>query len=192
MDTSAGQIVLWSSLFATVFGRAEELFGLLLATRAQNGSARIHLAVAKPLSRYQSDEEQRTTRMTTREQWLRGALVATVLIHCIVTLWHGATHAQVPVPLSATQIAIVVATLALPLLGAGLLWTTHKRAAAWLIAVSMLGSLLFGFINHFVIVEGISYPPLPLFTSPSRVVGVSFGAGEKPVSAPRVVAEGPQ
>src|SRR5258708_17541986 len=91
-------------------------------------------------------------RTTTKEQWLRGALVAVVLFHTIVHLWHSTTHFQIPVPLTAAQIAlVVVVVLVLPLLGAGLLWTTRKREAAWLITVSMLVSLLFGFISHFVI-----------------------------------------
>jgi hypothetical protein len=75
-----------------------------------------------------------------------------VLFHTIVHLWHSTTHFQIPVPLTAAQIAlVVVVVLVLPLLGAGLLWTTQKREAAWLITVSMLVSLLFGFISHFVL-----------------------------------------
>src|SRR5260370_16415731 len=74
-----------------------------------------------------------------------------VLTRGAVTLWHGATHRQIPVPLTTTQIVFVVATTALPLLGAGLLWTARKLAAIWLITVSLLAALLFGFINHFVV-----------------------------------------
>jgi hypothetical protein len=96
-------------------------------------------------------------RTTIKAQWLRGVLVAVVLIHSIVTLWHGTTHFQIPVPLTAAQIALVVVTLVLPLLAAGLLWTTRKREAAWLITVCMLVSLLFGFINHFVISGSSDY-----------------------------------
>jgi hypothetical protein len=99
-----------------------------------------------------------TTITTIKEQWLRGALVAVVLFHTIATLWHATTHAQVPVPLTAAQIAlVVVGLLVLPLLGAGLLWTTRKREAAWLITVPMLVSLLFGFISHFVITGSSDY-----------------------------------
>lgn len=97
-------------------------------------------------------------RTTTNEQWLRGALVAVVLFHTIVHLWHSTTHFQIPVPLTAAQIAlVVVVVLVLPLLGASLLWTTRKREAAWLITVSMLVSLLFGFINHFVLSGSSDY-----------------------------------
>jgi hypothetical protein len=96
--------------------------------------------------------------LTTNEKWLRGALVAIVLIHFVVNLWHGATHLQVPVPLTALQITFVgiVITL-LPLIGAGLLWTKQKRAAVWVITLSMLASLLFGFINHFMLSGAADY-----------------------------------
>ena len=84
-------------------------------------------------------------------------MVAIVLTHCAVTLWHGATHRQIPVPLTTTQIVFVVATTALPLLGAGLLWTARKLAAIWFITVSLLAALLFGFINHFVVHSSSDY-----------------------------------
>ncbi len=55
-------------------------------------------------------------------------------------------------PLTATQTAFVgFVIILLPLIGAGLLWTKLKRAGAWLITLSMLASLLFGFLNHFVL-----------------------------------------
>ena len=96
--------------------------------------------------------------LTTNEKWLRGALVAIVLIHFVVHLWHGATHLQIPVPLTALQttFAVIVITL-LPLIGAGLLWTKQKRAAVWVITLSMLASLLFGFIDHFMLSGAADY-----------------------------------
>jgi hypothetical protein len=82
---------------------------------------------------------------------LRTSLLAIVLIHFINLLWHGATHALIPVPLSGLQTVFVVLVIfLLPLVGAGLLWTERRRIGAWLITLSMFGALLFGFINHFV------------------------------------------
>lgn len=96
--------------------------------------------------------------LTTNEKWLRGALVAIVLIHCIVALWHGAIHLQVPVPLTDLQTTFVgIVIILLPLIGAGFLWTKRKRAAAWVITLSMLASLLFGFINHFMLPGAADY-----------------------------------
>ena len=85
------------------------------------------------------------------QTWLRAALYASVLIHFVVLLWHGAAHILIPVPLTGLQTAFVgFVIFLLPLIGAGLLWTDRGRTAAWLITLSMLGSLLFGFINHFM------------------------------------------
>jgi hypothetical protein len=90
--------------------------------------------------------------MATNEQKLRGSLVAIIVIHFLVVIWHGASHINVPVPLSAAQTAFVtIVIVVLPLIGAALLWTSGKTLAAWLITLSMLASLLFGFVNHFVL-----------------------------------------
>jgi len=89
---------------------------------------------------------------TTNDTWLRGSLVAIVIIHCVVALWHGAAHVSIPVPLTGTQMAFVaIVIIVLPLVGAGLLWSNQKVLAAWLIALTMLASLLFGLINHFML-----------------------------------------
>jgi hypothetical protein len=88
--------------------------------------------------------------MATNEQQLGRSLVAIVVIHFLVVIWHGASHIGVPVPLSAAQTAFVtIVIVVLPIVGAALLWTSGKTLAAWLITLSMLAALLFGFINHF-------------------------------------------
>jgi hypothetical protein len=90
--------------------------------------------------------------MINNEKWLRGALVAIVIIHFIVALWHGIAHLHIPVPLTATQTVFIgIVILLLPLIGAGLLWTKLKRVAVWLITLSMLASLLFGLFSHYVL-----------------------------------------
>lgn len=79
-------------------------------------------------------------------------LVASVVVHAAVGAWHGAAHTLVPVPLTTMQqgfVALVI--MLLPLVGAALLWTRWRVAAAALITVTMLASLLFGIINHFVL-----------------------------------------
>jgi len=83
---------------------------------------------------------------------LRIPLAGIVLVHLAVALWHGATHAHIPVPLTSLQSAFVtLIIIILPLIGAGLLWTRYWSAAAWLITLSMLASFLFGLVNHFVL-----------------------------------------
>jgi hypothetical protein len=90
--------------------------------------------------------------VTEKRSWLSTALVAIVLIHFVVLIWHGTVHMVLPVPLTGAQNAFVIGVIfLLPLAGAGLLLRTNFRlTAAWLVALSMLGSLLFGFINHFM------------------------------------------
>jgi hypothetical protein len=99
-------------------------------------------------------------------QWLQGGLVAIVIVHCLVALWHGVAHVQVPVPLTGLQTAFVgVVIIVLPLLGVGLLWTKRKRDAALVITVSMLASLLFGFFNHYVLDSSDNVLALPVHAS---------------------------
>jgi hypothetical protein len=85
---------------------------------------------------------------------LRGWLVTAVLLHTIVTLWHGGTHVRIPVPLSELQeIFVLVIVILLPLIGLGMLWSRWAHAGVIIIALSMIGSLVFGFINHFVLIS---------------------------------------
>lgn len=83
---------------------------------------------------------------------LRASLTGVVIVHLAVVLWHWSAHAHVPVPLSALKsVFVTVVILVLPVLGAGLLWTDRKRTGAWLIVLSMFASLVFGFVNHFML-----------------------------------------
>jgi hypothetical protein len=86
--------------------------------------------------------------------WLRMWLVTIVLVHFVVLLLHGAAHSRLAIPLSAWQTAFVGLVISLlPLIGASLLWTRHSRAGARLIALSMFASLVFGLVNHFVLIS---------------------------------------
>jgi len=86
--------------------------------------------------------------------WLRSSLVAIALVHFAILLWHGAAHSRLAISLTAWQTAFVGLVISLlPLVGISLLWTNHNRAAARLIALSMFGSLVFGFVNHFALVS---------------------------------------
>jgi hypothetical protein len=90
--------------------------------------------------------------MTKDDRWLRGWLVAILVVHCAVALWHGRAHVHVPVPLTPLQTAFVgIVIIVMPFVGVGLLWTSRLRTAACIIMLSMLASLLFGVINHFVL-----------------------------------------
>jgi hypothetical protein len=78
-------------------------------------------------------------------------LTAVILGHLIISMAHGAAHAQAQVPLSrAATLFVYIVILAGPLIGLVLTWPA-KRIGGWLIALTMVGSLVFGVINHFVL-----------------------------------------
>ena len=73
------------------------------------------------------------------------------MLHLVVLFWHGAAHAGIPVPLTSLQLAFVIVVIyVLPVVGGILVWTERRVTGAWLVTLSMLASLLFGFINHFM------------------------------------------
>lgn len=111
-------------------------------------------------------------------------VAASVVIHAAIGAWHGAAHTLVPVPLTAGQQAFVgLVIMLLPLVGASLLWSRWRIAAAWLIAAAMLASLLFGVVNHFVLDSPdnvVSVPDHPwrhgfVFSAAMVAISESFG-----------------
>lgn len=89
---------------------------------------------------------------TKSENRLAPLLAVIVALHAAIGLWHGAAHTHVPVPLTGAQQAFIgVIIMLLPVVGACLLWSRWRNAAAGLITLTMLASLLFGFFNHFVL-----------------------------------------
>ena len=78
-------------------------------------------------------------------------LVAAVLAHLVVSVVHGVAHAQAHVPLSlASNLFVFIVILAGPLVGLALTWPA-ERIGSWLVALTMAGALVFGFINHFAL-----------------------------------------
>src|SRR5260221_9163255 len=96
------------------------------------------------------------------ENWIRPALVTIVVIHLAVALFHGTAHKAVGVDLTAAQAAFVgIVIVLLPLVGSGLLWTKWRKQAAWIVALSMFASLVFGIVNHFVLASPDNVMSLP-------------------------------
>jgi hypothetical protein len=101
-------------------------------------------------------------KLSPTDKSLRAWLLAIVVVHFVVTLWHRAAHEHIPVPLSALQTAFVVVVIdLLPLVGACLLWTKYRCMAALILAGSMFASLIFGLINHFVLESPDNVTSLP-------------------------------
>ena len=81
---------------------------------------------------------------------LRTVLSVVVLVHFVIVTLHGSAHTHLHIDLTPAQMAYVVAVIVLaPLIAAGLLWTKFWRSGAYLLAVSMIGALVFGGYKHF-------------------------------------------
>jgi hypothetical protein len=80
-------------------------------------------------------------------KWMAGA----VLVHLAITVAHGAAHSGAHVLLSpAANLFVFVVILAGPLLGLAISWRS-VRLGSLIVALTMAGSLAFGFVNHFVL-----------------------------------------
>ena len=87
-----------------------------------------------------------------KQNKLRLVLTAAVLLHFGVVVWHGSSHNHVPVPITFLQtVFVVIVIVLLPLIGGGLMWTSLRQFAVWVITLSMFGALAFGVINHFIL-----------------------------------------
>jgi hypothetical protein len=77
-------------------------------------------------------------------------LAVVVVAHLLISMVHGAAHAQAGVPLSpAANLFVYVVILGGPLAGLALTWPA-ERTGARVIAATMAGALVFGVVNHFV------------------------------------------
>jgi hypothetical protein len=111
-------------------------------------------------------------------------LSAAVLGHLIVTIGHGAAHTGADIPLSrAASLFVFIVIVAGPLAGLALTWPA-LRIGSWVIAITMAGSLVFGFVNHFVIaspdhVAHVAAQWRPLFATTAVLLGATeaLGAG---------------
>lgn len=78
--------------------------------------------------------------------------IACVMAHALVGTVHGLAHKHMGIDLTLLQNVFILSVITLaPLLAAILLWTRLKKAGALLLLLSMLGSLIFGAVNHFLI-----------------------------------------
>jgi hypothetical protein len=109
-------------------------------------------------------------------------LAAAVLAHLLISLVHGAAHAEAAVPLSrAANLFVFVVILAGPLVGLALVWPT-VRTGSWIVAMTMAGSLVFGVVNHFVLaspdhVTHVAGPARSLFAITAALLAASEGLG---------------
>ena len=85
-----------------------------------------------------------------------------VLAHLVVNLLHGNAHTSLGVGLSTWQQVYVIAViLVAPLLALALVFTRYARVGLWLLFWSMVGSLVFGFLYHYIIISPDHVSHLP-------------------------------
>lgn len=85
---------------------------------------------------------------------LAAVLSIFAVIHCAIALWHGGAHLSVPVALAPLQMLFVgLVVVSLPLIAAALLWTKLKKVAVVLYTGSMAAALLFGIVNHYILIS---------------------------------------
>lgn len=84
-------------------------------------------------------------------QWIALALV---VAHALVLLGHDAAHSDLAVHLKLWQTIFAYSVIvAAPIAAVTLVFTRHARLGFGLLAVSMLGSLLFGVYHHYILVS---------------------------------------
>jgi hypothetical protein len=112
------------------------------------------------------------------------SLTTVVVIHAIVVTLHGLAHQKIPVPLSLLQSLFVGIVIVLtPIAAAVLLWTSFYRIGRWLFLGSMMGALLFGIYNHFIVMSPDHISQIPfegwgvMFQMTALLLWVTEGIG---------------
>lgn len=98
----------------------------------------------------------------TKTQNLRVWVAVAVLVHLVVTVFHGQAHTRLAVGLNGFQNLYVLTVIVFaPLAALALSFTRYLRAGLWLLLASMLGSLIFGALYHYVIISPDHVAHLP-------------------------------
>ena len=78
--------------------------------------------------------------------------IVTVVMHFFGAIIHGAAHLHYEIPMEPWQKVFIVVVIGIaPVVAGILLWRGVLRLGAWLLFVSMGGSLLFGMVFHFLL-----------------------------------------
>ncbi len=90
--------------------------------------------------------------MSERRRSLDGLLILIVLAHLAVTVLHGRAHSGAVVPVSTVASVFIVSVIVTaPIVGAVVLWFFSTEWGAWVLALSLAASLIFGVVNHFIL-----------------------------------------
>jgi hypothetical membrane protein len=85
---------------------------------------------------------------------MRIAAVAIVVLHAVILLGHDWAHRSLGVGLAPWQIVFAYSVIvAAPVVSAVAVFTRFARSGYALLAISMLGSLVFGVYHHYILVS---------------------------------------
>ena len=109
-------------------------------------------------------------------------LTAVVLTHLVITFVHGAAHQGAAVPLGLLGTIFVVVVIEVGPLAGLALSRFRPSLGGWIVAASMAGALVFGFVNHFVLIspDHVSHVApdwRPLFAASAVLLVVTEAAG---------------
>jgi amino acid permease len=104
-----------------------------------------------------------------------------VIVHLAASIWHGDAHTRLGIALPPEKnIFVYVVILIAPLVAVSLVWTRYSTIGLWVLALSMIGALLFGAYHHYVMVSPDNIGHLPegsaeahsQFTSSAAVIAM--------------------
>ena len=85
-----------------------------------------------------------------------------VAIHLAASFWHGSVHTHLAIDLPpAKTVFVYIVILIAPIVAASLVWTRYASTGLWVFFLSMLGSFLFGWYHHYVLVSPDNIGHLP-------------------------------
>ena len=91
-----------------------------------------------------------------------GWITIAVLAHFVVTTIHGQAHTSLGVGLSTwPRLYVLIVIMMAPLVALAFSFTRYVRAGLWLLLASMLGSLIFGAVYHYIIISPDHVAHLP-------------------------------
>jgi hypothetical protein len=113
--------------------------------------------------------------------------LAVIAFHFAIVVLHSAAHQVLPVTATPAQLAFIIPVIVLAPMVAGLILLRFNKAGLLLMAVSMLGSFVFGVYYHFIAdtIDHVNHvaqmqPPFwsQMFQSTSYLLAISeiFGA----------------